>query len=235
MVAVVLLAGCASSAKTAQQTQSSSTSSPTTATVESQPTTSASGSRDRLHPNPELTPGATFTGVAADQVCVRGYSASVRSVSTSVRDQVFAEYGLSGATRSDFEVDHLISLELGGSNDIKNLWPQPLHDPGGNGAVDKDQLENQLHDIVCSHELALVDAQAAIVHWDTINLATLVSTTTTVAPAVPPPDPAPPATGGTVYYKDCAEARAAGAAPIHRGDPGYRAGLDRDGDGIACE
>ncbi|MDU2572142.1 excalibur calcium-binding domain-containing protein [Rothia mucilaginosa] len=39
----------------------------------------------------------------------------------------------------------------------------------------------------------------------------------------------------SVYYKNCAEARAAGAAPIHRGEPGYRAELDRDDDGIACE
>jgi len=38
-----------------------------------------------------------------------------------------------------------------------------------------------------------------------------------------------------VYYANCAAARAAGAAPIHRGEPGYRPGLDRDGDGIACE
>ncbi|UGT45053.1 excalibur calcium-binding domain-containing protein [Nocardia yamanashiensis] len=38
-----------------------------------------------------------------------------------------------------------------------------------------------------------------------------------------------------VYYKNCAEARAAGAAPIMKGEPGYRAGLDRDNDGIACE
>jgi outer membrane biosynthesis protein TonB len=37
------------------------------------------------------------------------------------------------------------------------------------------------------------------------------------------------------YYKNCAAARAAGAAPLRTGDPGYRAGLDRDGDGIACE
>ena len=37
------------------------------------------------------------------------------------------------------------------------------------------------------------------------------------------------------YYASCAQARAAGVAPLHRGDPGYRAGLDRDGDGIACE
>jgi hypothetical protein len=37
------------------------------------------------------------------------------------------------------------------------------------------------------------------------------------------------------YYKNCAEAWAAGVAPLHKGDPGYRPGLDRDGDGIACE
>lgn len=38
-----------------------------------------------------------------------------------------------------------------------------------------------------------------------------------------------------VYYKNCSEARAAGAAPLHRGDPGYSTKLDRDHDGIACE
>jgi general secretion pathway protein G len=39
----------------------------------------------------------------------------------------------------------------------------------------------------------------------------------------------------TVYYANCTAARAAGAAPIRRGEPGYRAALDRDGDGVACE
>ncbi|MCX7283577.1 MAG: excalibur calcium-binding domain-containing protein [Novosphingobium sp.] len=43
-----------------------------------------------------------------------------------------------------------------------------------------------------------------------------------------------PVPGGS-YYPNCASARAAGVAPLRRGDPGYRAGLDRDGDGIACE
>lgn len=41
--------------------------------------------------------------------------------------------------------------------------------------------------------------------------------------------------GGDVYYPNCSAARAAGAAPIRRGQPGYRPALDRDGDGIACE
>ncbi|WP_310020228.1 excalibur calcium-binding domain-containing protein [Croceicoccus sp. BE223] len=37
------------------------------------------------------------------------------------------------------------------------------------------------------------------------------------------------------YYPTCAEVRAAGRAPLRRDEPGYRAGLDRDGDGVACE
>lgn len=37
------------------------------------------------------------------------------------------------------------------------------------------------------------------------------------------------------YYRSCANARAEGAAPLHEGEPGYRAGLDRDSDGVACE
>ncbi len=56
------------------------------------------------------------------------------------------------------------------------------------------------------------------------------------APAPAPADPAPvPAVGGDVYYANCTEARAAGAAPLHAGDPGYRAAMDRDKDGVACE
>jgi Excalibur calcium-binding domain len=39
----------------------------------------------------------------------------------------------------------------------------------------------------------------------------------------------------SVYYRGCNEVRAAGRAPLYRGDPGYRDGMDGDGDGIACE
>jgi|TARA_R100000049_G_C1957802_1_gene121980 hypothetical protein len=46
----------------------------------------------------------------------------------------------------------------------------------------------------------------------------------------------PPASArGNVYYANCSEARAAGAAPVRRGDPGYASHLDRDNDGIGCE
>lgn len=63
-------------------------------------------------------------------------------------------------------------------------------------------------------------------------------------PEAPPPEPPPaepvpfvaaPVDGPPVYFPSCAAARAAGAAPILAGQPGYRPGLDRDGDGVACE
>jgi len=55
--------------------------------------------------------------------------------------------------------------------------------------------------------------------------------------AAPPADPRPAAESdrSSTSYANCAEVRAAGAAPIRRGDPGYSSKLDRDGDGVACE
>ncbi|WP_411158428.1 excalibur calcium-binding domain-containing protein [Streptomyces sp. CBMA291] len=59
---------------------------------------------------------------------------------------------------------------------------------------------------------------------------------TTQPPTVAPePEPTQEAAGSSVYYRNCTAARAAGAAPIHRGEPGYDSHLDRDGDGVACE
>ncbi|WP_440712099.1 GmrSD restriction endonuclease domain-containing protein [Gordonia sp. FQ] len=65
--------------------------------------------------------------------------------------------------------------------------------------------------------------------------------TSTTTPGETPETPRPrplvetPQAGGDVYYENCAAVRAAGKAPLLRGEPGYSAKLDRDGDGIACE
>jgi len=60
-----------------------------------------------------------------------------------------------------------------------------------------------------------------------------------VRPAFGSSPPARPSTSSqsesSVFYSGCREVRAAGAAPLHRGQPGYREGMDGDGDGIACE
>lgn len=55
------------------------------------------------------------------------------------------------------------------------------------------------------------------------------------AQSAPAPAPAQPVAPSAVSYKNCGEARAAGAAPVRRGDPGYGKHLDRDGDGVGCE
>ncbi|HTP07982.1 MAG TPA: HNH endonuclease [Anaerolineae bacterium] len=111
-------------------------------------------------PDSDCTPGAVFSDVTKDQVCVSGYSTSVRNVPESEKNQVYAEYGVKSHTTGEYEVDHLISLELGGSNDIANLWPEPAEPRPG--FHEKDKVENYLHQQVCSGAMSLADAQAII-------------------------------------------------------------------------
>ncbi|MGH2501500.1 MAG: HNH endonuclease signature motif containing protein, partial [Ktedonobacterales bacterium] len=71
-----------------------------------------------------------------------------------------AEYGISSHYAGQYEVDHLVSLELGGSNDIANLWPE-LASPTP-GFHQKDKVENYMHDQVCSGAVPLATAQQEI-------------------------------------------------------------------------
>jgi hypothetical protein len=80
----------------------------------------------------------------------------VRNVPTSEKNADYAEYGLKRVAYA-YEIDHLVSLELGGSNATTNLWPEHYYDPWG--ARTKDRLENKLHELVCSGQLSLVSAQ----------------------------------------------------------------------------
>ncbi len=111
-------------------------------------------------PDSACTPGAVFAGVTTQQICQSGYSSSVRNVPTEEKDQVYAEYGIVSHTSGQYEVDHLISLELGGSNDISNLWPEAAEPRPG--FHEKDQAENYLHDQVCSGQISLAQAQQEI-------------------------------------------------------------------------
>lgn len=125
----------------------------------------------RALPDPKLTPGRISTAVTQDNldetICRRGgYTRSVRppeSYTEKLKREQIREYGYGRARLSFFEEDHAISLEIGGSPDSpQNLWPEPHNVEGGWGSYAKDQLENRLHDLVCSRQISLADAQRAI-------------------------------------------------------------------------
>ena len=113
-------------------------------------------------PDPACTPGAIFPDATQDKICVPGYSSEVRNVPESEKNQVYAEYGIKTHKTGEYEVDHLISLELGGSNDIANLWPESAEPRPG--FHEKDKVENYLHKQVCDGVMSLQDAQYQIAH-----------------------------------------------------------------------
>ena len=155
LLLALMLAACNSSGGAATPTPGGSSHH----VISQQTKTSGCVAHDAL-PDSDCTPGAVFSDVTKDQVCVSGYSTSVRNVPESEKNQVYAEYGVKSHTTGEYEVDHLISLELGGSNDIANLWPEPAEPRPG--FHEKDKVENYLHQQVCSGAMSLADAQAII-------------------------------------------------------------------------
>ena len=131
-------------------------------------------------PDPKLTPGDILPAVTAADVCTPGWASEHRHVTESMRAQVYAKYGYNydycegpkrGVPYESCDVDHLIPLELGGNNSLSNLWPEPnscadrqncaVYDPRP-GAAEKDQLENELHHLVCASKMSLAEAQKCI-------------------------------------------------------------------------
>lgn len=121
--------------------------------------TSGCQAHDAL-PDSACTPGAILSTGTKDAICVSGYARTVRNVPESEKIQAYQEYGISHHSPGEFEVDHLVSLELGGSNDISNLWPE-LASPTP-GFHEKDKVENYLHDQVCKGAISLQQAQNEI-------------------------------------------------------------------------
>jgi hypothetical protein len=99
--------------------------------------------------------------VTAQDVCVPGYAKKVRAVPQWLKKQAYAEYGITQYKPGDYEVDHLIPLSLGGSNSIRNLWPQSTKTSPWNSFV-KDALERKLHTLVCAGRVDLKTAQREI-------------------------------------------------------------------------
>jgi hypothetical protein len=127
-------------------------------------------------PDPVCTPGVTYSvvtqGTINSTICVSGWTATVRpptSYTGPLKIQQIAAYGYSDTNTSDYEEDHFIPLELGGSpRDPKNLWPEPHAAIGGHTSSQKDGVETQLKNLVCKGQVTLVAAQNAIAtNWTT--------------------------------------------------------------------
>lgn len=113
-------------------------------------------------PDPRYTPGLTRQASLAE-LCVMDREEVVRTVPPQIQQQVFQEYGIREDAASSFEIDYLITPGLGGSDDLKNLWPEPHADTPWNSYV-KDQLEDRLHRMVCEGKIPLEQAQRDIAH-----------------------------------------------------------------------
>ena len=114
-------------------------------------------------PAPHCTPGSVDPAITqadiGSTICRSGYTAKVRPPSSETTkakyDVAYPAYGIPSGDTS--ELDHLVSLELGGSNDITNLWPEV-----GSLPNPKDKVENALHRAVCEGKVSLRAAQKAI-------------------------------------------------------------------------
>jgi hypothetical protein len=116
---------------------------------------------DAILADPVLTPGVLNPNVTQanirSTVCRHGWTATIRppvSYTNALKTKQMRRYGETGSL-SDYQEDHLISLELGGNpTDPRNLWPEPYP-----RASDVDQIENELNAEVCSGQLTLAEAQ----------------------------------------------------------------------------
>ena len=113
-------------------------------------------------PDHDLTPGSVFSNTL--QLICR-HATDRRGIMTPARrDEVLERYDLPTGPHPDYEIDHLVPLCLGGSDDLENLWPQPRGsiEPKWNAEA-KDRLEKRLCALVCDGLLDIGDAQQAII------------------------------------------------------------------------
>jgi len=130
-----------------------------------------------LTPNPLISPGKSRT---QDLSIICGHSTKeYRHTSEATKMLVYRRYGVaphldvcadtiritkSGKKVTETcEIDHIIPLELGGADELENLWPQPYNPQNGFGAHAKDEVENFLHNEVCAGNISILEAQRLIV------------------------------------------------------------------------
>jgi hypothetical protein len=124
--------------------------------------TKTSGCRRGAEPDRRCSPGAYYSGLTKAVLCSPSFhTSSIRNVPDSEKFAVERKYGMAARRYGrSIEIDHIVSLELGGANVPENLFPEP-----GSGAASyhvKDRLENKAHDLVCSGQMSLRAVQRAI-------------------------------------------------------------------------
>jgi anti-sigma factor RsiW len=124
------------------------------------PGTDDAGKRNAAAPDPGLTPGMTQPLTRAE-LCSGSDNEDAPAVPRAVALKVFAAYGVADPPPRAYELDYLIAPELGGTNDIRNLWPQPYRTVPWDAHA-KDALEDHLHARVCAGSLDLATAQEDI-------------------------------------------------------------------------
>ena len=131
--------------------------------------TKASGCRLGPTPDRACSPGAFYSKLTKAVICSPSFrTSSIRHVPESEKFHVEQEYGLApGHYGQTLEIDHVVPLELGGSNDVANLFPEQANAQPGYRV--KDKLENRLHRMVCAGAITLRAAQRGIAtNWEAL-------------------------------------------------------------------
>jgi hypothetical protein len=132
-------------------------------------------------PDPACTPGAVDPTVTqaslSTTVCRKGgYTSSVRppeSITEPFKKQIMAAYGIPWAKASNYELDHLVELAIGGASDTRNLWPEPNTIKTATASQyvhnDKDQAEQTAFNELCSGKVKLAPIQNQMANdWTSI-------------------------------------------------------------------
>lgn len=113
---------------------------------------------DRNYPDPTCTPGKSFANTVNKILCNNSNAGNPRQVTASMKNQVYAMYGITSHKSDGWEVDHFIPRCLGGADDITNLWPEPSPE-----FHLKDRVEVWLCHQVCNKTMTLDRAKAIII------------------------------------------------------------------------
>jgi hypothetical protein len=131
--------------------------------------TRSKGCSPGANPDRRCSPGAYSSKLTRAVICSPGFHTSaIRNVPESEKFAVEREYRMKpGHYGRNLEIDHIVSLELGGSNDISNLFPERLNAHPGYRV--KDRLENRVHALVCAGSISLRVAQRSIAaNWQAL-------------------------------------------------------------------